>query len=75
MEAVLFYIFASLAVIGGLLMVGIRNPLGGAFCLVISLVSLAALFAMQNAEFIIVLGPFHTKVAIIATWLKKQLPS
>ncbi len=53
--AILFYIFAALAVTGGLLMVSLRNPLSGAFALILSLVSLAGLFAMLNAEFIFIL--------------------
>ena len=53
--AILFYIFAALAVLGGLLMVSLRNPLSGAFSLILSLVSLAGLFAMLNAEFVFIL--------------------
>ncbi|MDH5270200.1 MAG: NADH-quinone oxidoreductase subunit J [Candidatus Krumholzibacteria bacterium] len=52
---ILFYIFALLAVLGGLLMVSLRNPLSGAFSLILSLVSLAGLFAMLNAEFVFIL--------------------
>lgn len=53
--AILFYIFATLAVLGGLLMVSLRNPLSGAFSLILSLVSLAGLFAMLHAEFVFIL--------------------
>lgn len=52
---ILFYIFAALAVLGGLLMVSLRNPLSGAFSLILSLVSLAGLFAMLHAEFVFIL--------------------
>jgi NADH-quinone oxidoreductase subunit J len=52
---VVFYILAAFSVLGGLLMVTRKNPLGGAFALVLSLVSLAGLFAMLLAEFIFVL--------------------
>lgn len=55
MEAVFFYVFAFLAVAGGILMVSFRNPLSGAFSLVLSLVALAGLFAMLVAEFIFIL--------------------
>ena len=41
--------------IGGLLMVTRRNPLAGAFALVLSLASLAGLFAMLHAEFVFIL--------------------
>ncbi len=53
--AVVFYILAVTAVVGGLLMVTRKNPLSGAFALVMSLVALAGLFAMLLAEFIFVL--------------------
>ncbi|HEU4365473.1 MAG TPA: NADH-quinone oxidoreductase subunit J [Candidatus Krumholzibacteria bacterium] len=53
--AILFYLFAALAVLGGLLMVSLRNPLSGAFSLILSLVSLAGLFAMLQAEFVFIL--------------------
>jgi NADH-quinone oxidoreductase subunit J len=52
---VVFYILAAFSVLGGLLMVTRKNPLSGAFALVMSLVSLAGLFAMLLAEFIFVL--------------------
>ena len=55
MESVVFYILASLSVLGGLLMVTRRNPLAGAFSLVLSLVSLAGIFAMLHAEFVFIL--------------------
>jgi NADH-quinone oxidoreductase subunit J len=53
--AIMFYLFAVLAVLGGLLMVSLRNPLSGAFSLILSLVSLAGLFAMLHAEFVFIL--------------------
>jgi NADH-quinone oxidoreductase subunit J len=55
MQAAFFYVFAFLSVAGGILMVSFRNPLSGAFSLVLSLVSLAALFAMLEAEFVFIL--------------------
>jgi NADH-quinone oxidoreductase subunit J len=55
MEALFFYLFAGLSVVGGIMMVSFRNPLSGAFSLVLSLVSLAGLFAMLNAEFVFIL--------------------
>jgi NADH-quinone oxidoreductase subunit J len=55
MQAVCFYILASLAVAGGLLMVSMKNPLSGAFALILSLCSLSGLFAMLHAEFIFIL--------------------
>jgi NADH-quinone oxidoreductase subunit J len=55
MEAVVFYILASLSVLGAVLMVTRRNPLTGAFALVVSLASLAGIFAMLHAEFVFIL--------------------
>lgn len=55
MQAVLFYLLAGLSVLGGLLMVSQKNPLSGAFSLILSLVSLAGLFAMLHAEFVFIL--------------------
>lgn len=55
MESVVFYIFAVLSVLGGIVMVTRRNPLTGAFALVVSLASLAGLFAMLHAEFVFIL--------------------
>jgi NADH-quinone oxidoreductase subunit J len=55
MQAVLFYMLAFLAVAGGLLMVSMKNPLSGAFALILSLCSLAGLFAMLHAEFVFIL--------------------
>ncbi len=55
MELIAFYIFATLSVLGALLMVTRKNPLAGAFSLVLSLASLAGLFAMLHAEFVFIL--------------------
>jgi NADH-quinone oxidoreductase subunit J len=55
MEQVFFYIFAALSVLGAIVMVSRRNPLFGAFALVVSLAALAGLFAMLHAEFVFIL--------------------
>lgn len=55
MDAILFYILAFLAVMGGVLMVSLKNPLSGAFALILSLCALAGLFAMLHAEFVFIL--------------------
>ncbi len=54
MADVVFYIVAFFAVVGGILMVSFRNPLSGAFALVLSLVSVAVLFATLHAEFLFI---------------------
>jgi NADH-quinone oxidoreductase subunit J len=53
--AIAFYILAAVSILGGLLMVTRKNPLSGAFSLVLSLAALAGLFAMLLADFIFVL--------------------
>ncbi len=54
MELLFFYTFASLAVAGALTMVTRKSPLTGAFALVLTLASVAGLFAMLHAEFIFI---------------------
>jgi NADH-quinone oxidoreductase subunit J len=54
-DVVLFYMLAFFAVMGGLLMVSLKNPLSGAFALILSLCALAGLFAMLHAEFVFIL--------------------
>ncbi|MFQ5511966.1 MAG: NADH-quinone oxidoreductase subunit J [Candidatus Krumholzibacteriia bacterium] len=55
MQLIVFYILAALAVVGAAAMVTRRNPLNGAFALILSLVSLAGLFGMLHAEFVFIL--------------------
>lgn len=55
MEMIAFYIFGGISVGGALLMVTRRNPLNGAFALVLSLAALAGLFAMLHGEFVFIL--------------------
>lgn len=55
MEQIVFYTLATLSVLGGVLMVSRRNPLTGAFALVVSLAALAGIFAMLHAEFVFIL--------------------
>ena len=47
-----FWFFASVAVVSGLLMVTMRNPIACAFWLVCTMLCLAALFFLLNAQFI-----------------------
>ncbi len=55
MQAVVFYILSGVAVIGALLMVTRRNPLGSAFSLVVTLLALAGVYAMLHAELLFIL--------------------
>jgi len=55
MEAVAFYILGGISVLAALLMVTRRNPLAGAFALILSFMALAGLFAMLQAELLFIL--------------------
>jgi NADH-quinone oxidoreductase subunit J len=50
--ALLFYLFALLAVAGALLVIILRNPMYGAFALLVSFLAMAGLFLLQQAEFV-----------------------
>jgi NADH-quinone oxidoreductase subunit J len=54
MELIAFYVFATLSVLGAVVMVTRKNPLTGAIALVLSLASVAGLFAMLHAEFVFI---------------------
>ena len=51
-EAVVFYVFGAIAVIGSALMITRRNPVSSAWSLVIVMVCLAALFVALSATFV-----------------------
>ena len=48
----LFWFFAGIAIAAALLVVLMRNPIAAAFCLVVTMLSLAAIFFMLQAQFI-----------------------
>jgi NADH-quinone oxidoreductase subunit J len=56
--AILFYLFAALAVVCALGVVTLRNPMYGALCLLGTFLSIAALFLLRNAEFVAVVQIF-----------------
>ena len=56
--AILFYLFAALAVAGALLVVTMRNPMYGAVGLLLAFLSVAALFLLRNAEFLAIVQVF-----------------
>ena len=51
-HAILFYVFGGLAVGAALVMVGQRNPTYSAFALIVTLVSLSAVFGLLGSPFI-----------------------
>lgn len=52
MENLVFYLFAFMAVAGGVLLVALRNPVSSALAMVLSFVGLAGLFIGLNAYFV-----------------------
>lgn len=56
--ALLFYLFAALAVAGAVGVVTLRNPMYGAISLLVTFLSVAALFLLRNAEFVAVVQIF-----------------
>jgi NADH-quinone oxidoreductase subunit J len=54
-HAILFYMFAAVAVGAALVMVSQRNPTYSAFALIVTLVSLSAVFGLLGSPFIAVL--------------------
>ena len=50
--AILFYVFAALAVVSALGVVTLRNPMYGAICLLMTFLSVAVLFLLRQAEFL-----------------------
>lgn len=55
LDAVLFYAFAALAVASAVVVIGQRNPTYSAFALIVTLVSLSAIFGLLGSPFIAVL--------------------
>jgi NADH-quinone oxidoreductase subunit J len=51
-EAVMFYVFASLAVASGILVVGSRNPVHSVLFLILAFFNAAGLFVLMGAEFL-----------------------
>jgi len=67
--AFLFYVFAALAVGGALILVSHRNPVYSALSLIVTMFSLAALYAMQNAQFLAIMQVLVYAGAIMVLFL------
>ena len=65
----LFYFFATLAVGGGVLMVFSRHPVSAALFMIISLVSVAALFVLLEAFFLAILQVLVYAGAVMVLFL------
>jgi NADH-quinone oxidoreductase subunit J len=69
MDAILFYLFAAIAVASALVVVGQRNPLYSAFALIVTLCSVAAIFGLLGSPFIAVLQVIVYAGAIMVLFL------
>jgi len=56
--ALLFYVFAALALVSALGVVTLRNPMYGALCLLVTFLSVAVLFLLRDAEFVAIVQIF-----------------
>jgi NADH-quinone oxidoreductase subunit J len=68
-DAVLFYAFAALTLGSALVVVGQRNPLYSALALIVTLISLSAIFALLGSPFIAVLQLIVYAGAIMVLFL------
>ncbi|MBN2056738.1 NADH-quinone oxidoreductase subunit J [bacterium] len=69
MTAVLFYLFAILAVLAALLVVSLRNPMHCALSLFGFFFFVAGLFVLMNAEFVAVIQVFVYAGAILVLYI------
>jgi NADH-quinone oxidoreductase subunit J len=69
LDAILFYAFAAVALVSGLVMVGQRNPLYSAFALIAAMCSLAAIFGLLGSPFIAALQVVVYAGAIMVLFL------
>jgi NADH-quinone oxidoreductase subunit J len=69
LDAVLFYVFAALALGSALVVVGQRNPTYSAFSLIVTLCSLSAIFGLLGSPFIAVLQVVVYAGAIMVLFL------
>ena len=56
--ALLFYLFALIAVVGAICVVTMRNPMYGAIGLLVSFLAVAVLFLLRSAEFLAMVQVF-----------------
>jgi NADH-quinone oxidoreductase subunit J len=69
MQEILFYIFAALTLICGALVILSRNPVNSAMFLVLSIISLAALFVLLHAFFLAAVQVLVYAGAVIVLFL------
>lgn len=69
METVVFYVFAALALAGGLMVISFKNPVSSALSLVLTLFSTAVLFVLLLAHFVAVIQVLVYAGAIMILFL------
>jgi NADH-quinone oxidoreductase subunit J len=69
MDAILFYVFAALAVASAVVVIAQRNPMYSAFALIVTLCSLSAIFGLLGSPFIAVLQVIVYAGAIMVLFL------
>ncbi len=69
MDAILFYLFAALAVASALVVIGQKNPMYSAFALIVTLCSVSVIFALLGSPFIAALQVIVYAGAIMVLFL------
>jgi NADH-quinone oxidoreductase subunit J len=69
MDAILFYVFAAVAVASAVVVIAQKNPIYSAFALIVTLCSLSAIFGLLGSPFIAVLQVIVYAGAIMVLFL------
>jgi NADH-quinone oxidoreductase subunit J len=69
MDAILFYLFAAIAVVSAIFVIAQKNPVYSAFALIVTLCSLSVLFGLLGSPFIAVLQVIVYAGAIMVLFL------
>jgi len=69
MDAILFYVFAAVAVASAIVVIAQRNPMYSAFALIVTLCSLSVIFGLLGSPFIAVLQVIVYAGAIMVLFL------
>ena len=69
MDAILFYVFAAIAVVSAIFVIAQRHPMHSAFALIVTLCSVSVIFALLGSPFIAVLQVIVYAGAIMVLFL------
>ncbi len=69
MDAIIFYVFAVIAVVSAVVVIAQRNPMTSAFALIVTLCSMSVIFALLGSPFIAVLQVIVYAGAIMVLFL------